>query len=412
MLRAIIKVVLLLIVSVTLAKAVNLEEPITSQLLVTFANSNKAKFERVGGSGRLYRKRMRYQVGPGVRRNANRIARELGLEIIEDWPIKTLEIFCVVYEVSDPNRVENIIMRLRLDQRVESVQAMQEFRTLARKPSIYNDAYVNLQHGLVDMNIEKAHRVSEGHGVTIAVIDTAVDRHHEDIRHALDSNLSFVDPSLKRDNHFHGTAVASVISAKANNGKGMVGVAPGARLEILQACWSREPDAPAVCNTFTLAKALDYVVETEPAIINMSLAGPSDSLIARLVQKAMELGIVVVAATEQIEQRTFPADVAGVLAVSAAGKLPQPASTIISAPSEHIIVALPGNEYDFRSGSSLAAAHVSGAAALLLERKPEITAAGIRHALLVSQQSNERESSTFIDVCIALAAIDPTISCD
>src|SRR5690606_40707066 len=65
---------------------------------------------------------------------------------------------------------------------------------------------------------------------------------------------------LRSPDNTHGTAIASVIGANANNAKGMVGIAPDSRMELYVACWAEQGVFGAVCDSFTLAKALDTLL--------------------------------------------------------------------------------------------------------------------------------------------------------
>src|SRR5262249_11136688 len=157
---------------------------------------------------------------------------------------------------------------------------------------------------------------------------------------------------------------------------GIIGVAPDVKLLALRACWPAQ--ARSVCSSFTLAKALTYALERAPQIINLSLAGPSDPLLARLLQLVLARGITVVAACRDAACDSFPADVPDVIAVSdvsTAAESPTAAATHIIplvAPGTDVITTMPNGTFDFVSGSSMSAAHVSGIVALLLERRPDL----------------------------------------
>jgi subtilisin family serine protease len=209
--------------------------------------------------------------------------------------------------------------------------------------------------------------------------------------------------------------VVSLIVANPNNGKGIVGVAPAAELTAIRACWSSGDSETAHCDSFTLAKALDFVVSSPPDLINLSIAGPSDPLLGRLLDKALQNGTIIVAARPGSvdAEHAYPADHVGVLAVSAApiahAASAAPADTIL-APGEQIMVALPNDGYDFRSGSSLAAANASGVIALLLQREPGLDATRIFDVLRKSRFANGQDSAV-INACRALAEIDTDHVC-
>ena len=91
------------------------------------------------------------------------------------------------------------------------------------------------------------------------------------------------------DDNGHGTAVAGIIAAEADNAIGSYGVAPAAELLPIKACQPKEPGGLAArCTTSTLVKALDVAMAEDAAIINMSLAGPPDDLLTRYVNLALD----------------------------------------------------------------------------------------------------------------------------
>src|SRR5205085_1842712 len=112
--------------------------------------------------------------------------------------------------------------------------------------------------------------------------------------------------------------VAGVIAARADNGVGIVGVAPGARLMALRACWQTAPDAQlTVCDTLSLARALVFAIDHRAQVLNLSLSGPPTPLLGKLIDVAMERGGVVVGAyDEALPAGGFPASHPGVIAVS------------------------------------------------------------------------------------------------
>ena len=203
------------------------------------------------------------------------------------------------------------------------------------------------------------------------------------------------------------------IAARTNNARGMVGVAPGARLELYVACWSRENLETAVCDSFTLAQALDTLLERPPDVLNLSLAGPEDGLVRRLLLAAHNRGVVLVAARPQDADGSaqFPASMEDVIAVSSSRPgVAEPGDSIF-APGEQILVAIPDDKYDFRSGSSLAAAHVSGVVALVLEIAPKSDTRAIQ-SLLRRSQAGAADGRVSVNACAALRIADPSLSCE
>ena len=179
----------------------------------------------------------------------------------------------------------------------------------------------------------------------------------------------------------HGTEVAGVIAAIANNRQGIVGVAPESRLAVFKACWQTAGAGGSRCNSYTLAQALAAGIADGAPIINLSLGGPPDELLGRLVALAVQRGRIVIGAVPPDGNlHGFPVGVPGVIAVESNGGLPAQGH-LLQAPGRDILTLQPGGRYDFGSGSSLAAAHVSAAAALLLSAEPHLDAARVRSLL-------------------------------
>ena len=216
-------------------------------------------------------------------------------------------------------------------------------------------------------NWKRAHQWSKGDRTRIAIIDTGVDTDHPDLKASISSHHDFVEQATQEPaSNVHGTAVAGVIGADADNGVGIIGVAPSSRLEVLKACWHKSNRSSAVCNSFTLAKALDHAIGSRTDIINLSLTGPSDGILQRLVEQALEDGIVVIAAEPPHPRSGFPAEIEGVIMVGSSqgsGSGLEPQQMQIRAPGTDILVPAPAGGYDYASGTSLSAAHVSGVVA-------------------------------------------------
>ena len=334
------------------------------------------------------------------------VAAEHGLRRVADWPLAALDIRCLVFR-SDPARRAQVVTALAAHPDVESAQPLQYFQTLSAPGDGYDDPFRELQHSLTEMQIWRSHRYATGSGIAVAVIDTGLDTRHKEFARRVKGVRNFVDRD-SMDGDVHGTAVAGVIAANANNGEGMVGVAPAAELVGLKACWHDADSVDrAFCSSFTLAKALNFAILQGVHIINLSLSGPKDPLLARLVQRAQRDNIVVVGAVNAEQPDQFPASVPGVLAVTTADAKNADAR-FVRAPGVKILSTLPNQDYDFYSGSSVAAGHVSGVAALMRQLAPQITADGL--AAVIRQTADPVSGA--VNACRALATIDDRMSCD
>ena len=383
-------------------------------ILVTFVDSRSAS--RRGGVGAPYRNRKRYAVGSAAKRDADSVADDYSLTEVDSWPIRSLSVYCVVYRAAEDTGRPALVELLRNDPRVESAQLLNEFETESRDDEGYDDPHVNLQHGLKTMSVAAAHTRSRGRGVRIVIVDSSADARHEDLRGRVRRVTDFTGNKDAADMH-HGTAVASVIGARSNNAKGIVGIAPEARLEVFAACWQGGELNSAVCNSFTLAKALDKVASDPPDIVNLSLAGPADPLLERLLRSLHEAGVILVAAgadNAAVTETPFPASLDIVIGVSSSGEMTDSTTASKSlelyAPGDQVLVATPEDSYDFRSGSSIASAHATGVIALMLAEYPQLTDHSVREALRKSQLEN-LGGPLSINACTALAEIDGRQGC-
>lgn len=377
-------------------------------ILVTFDNAGA----RTTTSTAPYRARKRYALTAEAKQQAKAVAAEYRLKQVDQWPIKSLSVYCFVYRVASGENREHVIDRLRADARVESAQALNVFETGANPATEYDDTYAELQHGLDSLDLTRAHRHSRGRGVRITIIDSNADTDHEDLKGRIRHVENFAGKNVAPDRQ-HGTAVTSVIAANANNAKGIVGVAPEAKVDLYVACWSDAESDVTICDSFTLAKALDTVLERPPDVLNLSLVGPADALLQRLLLKAYEQNIVVIAArpADGEHSHQFPASMPEVIDVGSSNSNEHGSGRPIYAPGEQILVAVPDNAYDFRSGSSLAAAHVSGVVALLLAISPGADSGTIK-TLLEESQHDATTGRLSVNACKALHLADQSLDCD
>jgi hypothetical protein len=338
---------------------------------------------------------------------AMRIAHRYGLELVDAWPMPALELYCFVLLAPSAESVAPLIDTIARDADVESVQRMQVFHTLAHDDPLYP-----LQPSASQWHLADLHRIATGRNVRVAQIDTAVAGEHPDLRGRVALEHDFT--GVPMDPGVHGTAVAGIIAARADNGIGIAGIAPGAKLMALRACREGGDGTQAACTTFALAQALQFALENDAQIINLSLGGPRDRLLERLLDAALARNIVIVAAAdESVAGGAFPASHPGVLAVAAHDARALPAGTVL-APGDDVPTTLPGDRWGFVTGSSFAAAHVSGAVALLIERSPALRASAIRRALQPSGGDDPGHAHTAmaVDMCAALSRAAHSCACE
>lgn len=370
-----------------------------ARIVVTFANPAHAAPAPAGTTGSRYAGDG-YRTGQSAQQQARRLAAAYRLREVDSWPIQPLAMHCVVFEVNDGRPLSELLAAVSRHSGVLIAQPLNEFHTLssAPAPAAYNDPLYDMQTNLTALGIAKAHLRTQGAGVRIALIDTGVDVSHPDLRGRITGTHSYLKGPPPGDGALrHGTAMAGLIAAVANNHIGMVGVAPQARIEVFEACWQLAADADAaVCNTFTLAKALAGALASRAPLVNLSLAGPADPLLSALVQVGVRRGVIFVAAAAPPESG-FPGQIPGVI-VAGGSEQPIPGA-VLAAPARHVLTLRPHGEYDFDSGSSVAAAQVSAVIALLLAAAPgELRAAQVVELL--------RGTTAAVDINGALSRLD------
>lgn len=367
------------------------------QYVVVTVHNRQAMAPRAGSTLRDYDAGATYNVSPAARQELRALASAHHLLEVDGWPIPALGVHCAVFKLPSDVAPAEALRQLSRDRRVESVQPLNSFNTM----STSNDPYRGLQRNLDAMQIEQAHALSRGEKTRIAVIDTGIDATHPDLAGRVVLQRNLVDAALSPAEK-HGTAVAGVIAALDNNREGIVGVAPAASLLGLKACWPQSADsATSVCNTFTLAKALALAVEEHSDIVNLSLAGPADPLLQRLVDYGAKRGVIYVGALPS-GAPGFPCNVANVICVGSAGH-PDPTPQLF-APGSEVLTLLPEGRYDFLSGSSFAAASVSATIALLRSKDKDLTA-DLARKLLSTTATTLSDSAPSINACAALTKL-------
>ena len=352
-------------------------------------------------SGVGYSGSYNYASDPKLKRLARDLATDYSLTVTEQWPIRSLEVHCVVVRLGDDQ--SEVLAALRDDKRVEWVQPLNEFEGLAAEV----DPYRHLQGSLDTMNVAPLHEHWSGDGVRIAMIDSGVERDHPDLEHALAGNHDFVGRGERAERH--GTGIAGVLVAASSNGVGISGVAPGAELHAYRACWE-STDGTTRCNSLTLSLALDHAITIRPQVVNLSLTGPSDRLLDALVGQLTARGAVVVAAWDAARGADrFPSARPGVVYASDGTGITSESGDVLYAPGTAVLTAQPGHGYDYMAGSSLAAAHVSGVIALLIEANPEQSSAEAEASLVSSIRLADAGAS--IDACDALGRPDSARRC-
>ncbi len=233
------------------------------------------------------------------------------------------------------------------------------------------DDYSGRQWAIPKTMVPQAWEVTSGEAsVVIAVLDTGIDKEHEDLAGKVIAEINFTNSPTTDDIYGHGTHIAGIIAAAANNGVGVAGLAYNCRLLNVKVA-----DDHGSFDSSAAAKGIRWAVEHGAEVINISLLSTEPSRdMEEAINYAWSKGVVVVAAAGNFigVKIAYPAYYSNCLAVAATDSNDCVASwssqgdwVDIAAPGVDIYSTLPGNRYDSRSGTSMAAAHVSGLAGLL-----------------------------------------------
>ena len=153
------------------------------RLLVTFVDQTIDR-KLPANTQEGYRSRGLYNNSGWSTRIANDLAGRHHLQYITQWPVTTLGVSCVVYEVPKGFQLVQVMVELQKDPQVSGVQQMHNFEVLGSKehgsPVSTTDPYVHLQAGFNTLEIENLHRSSKGRGVRIAIFDRGVEIDHPD----------------------------------------------------------------------------------------------------------------------------------------------------------------------------------------------------------------------------------------
>jgi len=378
-------------------------------IVLAVANDPGPVATHAGSTGRSYGGRADYAVSDGARRAMRELASEYRLQPVAAWPIGVLHMQCAVLELPAGTPREAMLARLRNDQRVALVEPLQDYTVQTMAP----DPYAGVQAGNARMDVAAAHRLSRGRGVRIALIDTGLDSDHPELLGRVDVQRNFVDADAQRFQlDRHGTAIAGIIAANADNGVGIVGIAPEARLLALKACWQLQPDRDdARCNSYTLAQALSAAIELKAKVINLSLSGPPDPLLSALAQQAVRARIIIVGA--EGAGPSFPGNVAHVLSVGRSEDAAV-ARGVLQAPGREVLTLAPEGRYDFYSGSSISTGEITGVTALMLALRSGLDARQAQELLSRATETTESPAGPVrsVNACMALAALTGASGCD
>jgi subtilase family protein/fervidolysin-like protein len=274
------------------------------------------------------------------------------------------------------------------------------------------------QYALDKLRLPQAHALAKGQQVLVAVIDSGVDTSHPELAGMVVDSFD----ALKSDEkaHPHGTAIAGAIVSHAR----LMGAAPEARILAVRAFSAQKKSAEAT--TYSIVQGFDWAITRGARVINMSFTGPRDPSIEERVIRGAKNGIIMVAAAGNAGPKApeaYPAAYPNVIAVTATDaedKLFQGANRgryiAVAAPGVDLLLPAPEAAYQVTTGTSFAAAEVSGIVALILERSPGLGHDGVRKALTATARDlgprgfDTQFGAGLVDAYQAIRSLEPAVA--
>ena len=308
------------------------------------------------------------------------IALAHGLEVVEQLSLSLIPMNFVLLQLPAGLSVRDAVEALAFYPGV-----------VAAQPNFYSyvsgaTAASSIQYAPKKINVDKAHEIAMGRDVLVAVIDSGIDAEHPELKTAVAESFEAIefDPA---DEMRHGTAMAAVIAANSQ----LLGIAPSVRLLSARAFGVPKGGSKAVATTFAILKSMQWSFDRGARIFNLSFAGPRDPVLMKGLDALAAHDVIMVAAAGNAGPDAPPAypgahpDVIAVTATDTADVLFNMANNgkyvALAAPGVDVMTATPGKRYELMSGTSVAAAHVTGVVALMMEKDPGLKPAMVRQTL-------------------------------
>jgi len=310
------------------------------------------------------------------------LARRHGLRRVESQSFELIGTTVGLFRIAGSKTVEAASREFAQDGSVLAVQpnfryVLQDQKTAAG----YGDPS---QYARLRLRLQEAHAIADGANVTVAVIDSGIDLKHPEFAGVTITPFDALDS--KEGPHAHGTGVAGAIVSHVR----LMGSAPAAHILAIRAFGASGKGGEST--SFVILKGLDLAASHGAQIVNMSFAGPKDTIISRGLAALAARNIVAVAAAGNAGPKSpplYPAADTGVIAVSATDSQDKlfAASNrgsyiALSAPGVDLFLPAPDDKYQITSGTSFSSAYVSGLAALVLARNPSLKPDEVRAVLL------------------------------
>jgi Subtilase family len=346
------------------------------------------------------------------------LARRHGMTRIESYTFPLTGRTMHLWELNPGGSVPSMVRSLQGERLV--LRAQPNFKYFHQQAEMQPASLPNAAQGdptqyvVSKLHLVAAHRLATGDGVLVAVIDSGIDDAHPDLAGAIAAKFDTLGTDEKP--HAHGTEMAGAI---ASHGR-LLGVAPRARLLAVRAFGASASGEEST--TFRILRGLDWAAGQNARIINMSFAGPQDPALQDALAKAHKKGIVLIAAAGNAGPNSpplYPAADPNVIAVTATdaddkvfAQANRGTYIAVAAPGVDVLVPAPEANVALTTGTSVAAAHVSGLVALLMEVKPSLKPDDVRKILMSSAKSlgaktRGETGAGLADALAAVTAVEP-----
>jgi subtilisin family serine protease len=322
---------------------------------------------------------------------------QFGMTVLDTEPMGLGGRTIMRFGFGDGTDIRALIRRLEANQIVASAQPNYVFTlgqdndvTGSLPPPKEAEQYDAAQYVVEKLKLGTVHQRAEGENVMVALIDSEIDTHHPDLDGVVIDAFDAVGGESKP--HKHGTGMAGAIASHHR----LMGIAPGVHILAIRA-FSDTATGGAQGTSFQIVRGMDWAIGKGARVVNMSFAGPRDLMLERALKAARDKGIVLIAAAGNAGPKSpplFPGADPNVIAVTATDAFDHIYSganrgkyVALAAPGVDVLVPAPDETYELTTGTSVAAAHVSGVAALLIGRKDTITPDQVRSALTTTASS-------------------------
>lgn len=351
----------------------------------------------------------------GVETLAKKLSASHGLTIVEVTPLDSLKAALIVFSLVPGSDVLAKTAELFAEVQVAQPDYLYHTEAGAEEES---SSLAQLQYGPKLIHADRLHGSLTGKGVRVAIIDTGVDASHPALQGRIAEQYDATAKGFTPD--IHGTLLAGIVASQPEVPNAISGIASGVEILAIKAC---QPEIPAAiqaqCQSLALAKGIDFAIRKKAQLINLSIGGAGEILLKRLIEEAVHRGIAVVASAGNggpDARPSFPAALPNVIAVTAVdanehlyAQATQGDFISLAAPGVEIVSTSPGNKLLVSSGTSFAAAFVTGAAALALEQEPQLSPGALQSLLertakhLGAAGKGPQFGSGLLDACNTIA---------